>query len=82
MTLSTPAYLAMCFGEVVQLPDLRTIQRHSGKANGKAGHSKYLYDKIRESGQNLSQQDRDSCALIFDEINVLGDLAFKIVNGE
>ena len=67
---------------MLQLPGVTTIKEHMGKVNGEAGHSNVLYSGIREAAKSVSEQDRRSCALIFDEINVVGDLAFKIVNGE
>lgn len=65
-----------------QLPHERTLEKHEGKVNGEAGHSDFLYRKIGDAAAALKPQNRASCALIFDEINVVGDLAFKIHNGE
>ena len=53
-----------------------------GKANGEAGHSDMLYNRVANFASRLSDQDRDTCCLIYDEINTVGDLAFKIINGE
>ena len=53
-----------------------------GKACGEAGHSDMLYNRVANFASRLSDQDRDTCCLIYDEINTVGDLAFKIINGE
>ena len=41
-----------------------------------------LYNRVAAAASHLSAQDRDTCCLIYDEINTVGDLAFKIVNCE
>ena len=66
----------------MQLPHPRTIEKELGKANSETGHSRMLLERIREWAKLLSSQDRESMALLFDEINAVGDLAFKILNGE
>jgi hypothetical protein len=58
------------------------VQKEMGNANGEAGHSDMLYNRVANFASRLSDQDRDTCCLIYDEINTVGDLAFKIVNGE
>jgi hypothetical protein len=67
----------LCFA-----PRAHRVQKAMGKANGEAGHSNMLYIRVAAFASRLSAQDRDTCCLIYDEINTVGDLAFKIVNGE
>ena len=83
MMTSVPAYEAMCYGGMVQLPHPRTVEKHNGKASSETGHSQKRYEEIgKVAGEKLSEQDRQTCAIIFDEINVAGELMFKIINGE
>ena len=82
MRVSRPAYEAMAYGGLLQLPHERTVEKHSGAAHSEAGHSERLYRGVGEAAKQLPEQARESCALIFDEINVVGDLAFKVLNGE
>ena len=45
------------------------VQKELGKANGEAGHSDMLYNRVAAFASHLSAQDRDTCCLIYDEIN-------------
>ena len=58
------------------------VQKEMGKACGEAGHSDMLYNRVANFASRLSNQDRNTCCLIYDEINTVGDLAFKIIKDE
>ena len=71
------AYEHMAFGGFLKLPDADTCRKRAAKVQASAGVDPELYERLRHRVQNLSPQEREM-ALLFDEINVVGDIAFKV----
>lgn len=75
------AYGAMANMDVVILPSEDTVKRHLALVQATSGHSVPLYEALKKATRNLPAHMRD-VALIFDEVSLVGQLAFKIIGGE
>ena len=79
--VSRSAYLSLAASLVMTLPDMQTVERHAAVTRSTSGHSAELYASVREAAALLKGEQRE-VALIFDEVSLVGELAFKVVRGE
>ena len=79
--LRRSAYEAMAYGNVVTLPSVDTVRRHAELTQAESGHSKTLLSSVAKAAAGLTRKQRE-VALIFDEVSLVGELAFKVVRGE
>ena len=78
---SRSAYASLRASLVMTLPSIDTVLRHAAVTKSVSGHSAELYESVRAAAAALPAWMRE-VALIFDEVSLVGELAFKVVNGE
>ena len=78
---SPGAYEQLWDGNILCLPNPDTCRKRAATASAASGEYRELYDSLKERLHGLPPHTREM-ALLFDEINIVGDVAFKIVNGE
>jgi len=75
------AYEHMALGGFLKLPDKDTCRKRAARVQAASGESKQLMAELKKRLAGLSPAQREM-ALLFDEINIVGDVAFKIIKGE
>ena len=75
------AYEHMALGGFLKLPDKDTCRKRAARVQATSGESKELMAKLKARVADLPAKRREM-ALLFDEVNILGDIAFKIVQGQ
>ena len=75
------AYEHMSLGGFLKLPHADTVRKRAATANLTSGECVALYEQLRDRVAGLPPHQREM-ALLFDEINIVGDVAFKVVQGE
>ena len=75
------AYEHMALGGVLKLPCADTCRKRAARLQATSGECKELFDRLKKRTEGFSPARREM-ALLFDEINIVGDIAFKIQNGE
>ena len=77
------AYQHMAHGGFLKLPHADTVRKLAARANLTSGECRELYDALRKRVEGLPPgKALREMALLFDEINIVGDAAFKVVKGE
>jgi hypothetical protein len=75
------AYGAMGSCDVMILPSEDTVKRHLSLVQATSGHSVALYESLEKAARGLRGSMRE-VVLIFDEVSLVGQLAFKLIGGE
>jgi hypothetical protein len=75
------AYDHMALGGFLKLPDKDTCRKRAARVQATSGESKELMAKLNKRVAGLPPHRREM-ALLFDEVNILGDIAFKIIKGQ
>ena len=75
------AYEHMALGGFLKLPHPDTVRKRASRVHASSGECRALYDTLRTRLEGVPAAQREM-ALLFDEINIAGDVAFKVVNGE
>jgi len=75
------AYEHMSQGGFLKLPCADTCRKRAARVQAKSGEDKEIFARLKQRVAGWSPQRREM-ALLFDEINIVGDIAFKIENGE
>ena len=75
------AYEIMVEGGFLKLPVADTCRRRAAKVQATSGECKELFERLKTRTRGFSPARREM-ALLFDEINIVGTVAFKIQNGE
>ena len=75
------AYELMGGGGCVKLPHPDTCRKRASRVQATSGECKELFSRLKTRTAGFSPARREM-ALLFDEINIVGDIAFKVQNGE
>ena len=75
------AYEHMSKGGFLKLPHADTCRKRAARIQVSSGESPELYEALKK---RLAGWPPERCelALLFDEINIVGDIAFKVINKE
>jgi hypothetical protein len=75
------AYEHMAKGGFLKLPDADTVRKRAAQVQASAGKSMELLKRLKNRIKDLPPQKREM-ALLFDEINIVGDIAFKVIHND
>ena len=75
------AYQHMSLGGFLKLPDKDTCRKRAARVQATSGESMELMESLKKRVSAFPPHRREM-ALLFDEINILGDVAFKIIKGQ
>ena len=80
---SSSAYEMLTAYGMVSLPTADHLRRRAAQVGSATGHDLARYDRIGAALDELKLEGGSrEVVLLFDEINVVGNIAFKIVNGK
>ena len=78
---SPHSYSHMALAGFLKLPHPDTCRKRAGQVQMASGESPAMFDALRKRLEGLPPARREM-ALLYDEINIVGDVAFKVVSGE
>ena len=83
LRLCTQAYETLRNFGALALPHPKHLKKLTGVTGGTSGHDTARYERVAADldAHGLSVRQREAVVL-FDEINIVGSIAFKIVNGK